>query len=152
MNNDKREYIKLQSEEISQESIKNIKAILDGINLYLSSFDNKSLFSFSPVEPEKYETAFMLFLSGISENISKLTDLNARLASLLIEADRAMMIETVLNLQKRFDAFCVFEKELYEYTESVDDAIQGKKISQSFIVAKTQKFKISTEYLLKENT
>lgn len=146
------DYIELQKNEISQKNVEITKAIIENINLYLSSFNNAATFSFSRSDTKKDEEAYMKFLLGISQKISALSDLNAKLASLLIEADKAMMIEATLLLQKRFDAFCVFENALYDYTSTLAEAFSNNRASPSFIVSATQKFKFSVEYLLKENS
>lgn len=150
--NDQHDHIELYKLKLSEETHILAEDIIKDTDTYLSKFNISSSFSFSKTNLTELENNYMNFLMTLSPKISKLTSLNAELASLIIAADKAKKIETTLLLQKRFDAFCIFEKALYEYTSSIDQAFENGKISTSFIIASTQKFKISMQFLLNENT
>lgn len=145
------DYIELYKTQLSENTIILTKAIIEGIDLYLSKFSIKASLSFSAPNKEKYEEDYMNFLLSISPKISELTELNAELASLIIASDKAAKVETTILLQKRFDAFCLFEKSLYEYTTAIDTTISSNNISTSFIVSATQKFKLATQLLQQAN-
>ena len=136
--------------KLLENSVEIIKNLIEDINQYLSNFDRATSFSFSKIDTEKYENSYMNFLLKISPKISELTAINAETASLIITSDRAQKIEIKLILEKRFDAFCLFEKALYEYTSNIDNAFLNNKITASFIVSNTQKLKMATQLLLNE--
>ena len=138
--------------KLSEKTIREAKIIIKETDTYLSGFNISSSFSFSKPDIKKIENDYMTFLMKISENISNLTAINAEVASLTILADKTAKIEATILLQKRFDAFSAFEKALYEYTESIDNAFSSNKISALFIISATQKFKLATEHLLKTNS
>ena len=150
--NEQYDYIELKKVELSAKTVELAKSIIKETDGYLSKFNIAASFSFSAPNVEKIENDYMTFLLKISKNISLMTDLNAELASLIIAADKAAQIEPTLLLQTRFDAFCNFEKALYEFTSKTDDAISSGKISNSFIISSTQKFKLALETLIKSNT
>ena len=152
MNSEKNNLIESKMIELSSSTSIVTKELIRKINAFLSSFDAHTVFSFSSANTNDYEERYMLFLSGITNEISKLTSLNASLASHIIEADKAANIEATLIMQKRFDAFCLFESELYNYTEKAENAFANKQASTSFIISSTQKFKLAAENLLKENS
>lgn len=142
--------IESYQKKLLENSVEIINKIIKDIDQYLSNFDRATSFSFSKIDTDKYEHDYMNFLLIISPKISELTEINAETASLIIASDKAQKIETKLILEKRFDAFCLFEKALYEYTSNIDNAFSNNKITASFIVSNTQRFKMSTQILLKE--
>lgn len=152
MNDEKKNFIEAKMLELSESTSILAKNVISKIDAYLSSFDTRTVFSFSSTDTDFQEEKYMLFLSGITNEISKLTSLNATLASLVIEADRAANIEATLLMQNRFDTFCLFESALYDYTSDMEKAFANKQASTAFIVLSTQKFKLSAENLLKENS
>ena len=83
--------------------------------------------------------------------ISKLADLNAALASLLMKADTAMETEIVITCEKRFNAYEIFEKSFYEYTSNIENAFENSSVTPTFIINTTQKLKNSLNALIKEN-
>ena len=147
-----KQHISIESyqNKLLENSVEIIKNLIEDINQYLSNFDRATSFSFSKIDTEKYENSYMNFLLKISPKISELTAINAETASLIITSDRAQKIEIKLILEKRFDAFCLFEKALYEYTSNIDNAFLNDKITASFIVSNTQKFKMASQFLLNE--
>ena len=152
MNSEKNDLIESKMIKLSSSTSIVAKELIRKINDFLSSFDAHTIFSFSSANISAQEEKYMRFLSGITNEISTLTSLNASLASLIIEADRAANIEATLLMQKRFDIFCLFESALYDYTSNIEKAFTNKQASTSFIVLSTQKFKLSAENLLKENS
>ena len=102
---------------------------------------------------------FLLFTGGaVSDGqrqplgmISKLADLNAALASLLIKADTAMETEIVITCEKRFNAYEIFEKSFYEYTSNIENAFENSSVTPTFIINTTQKLKNSLNALINEN-
>ena len=150
--NNQLDVIDTQKAKLSEKTVSEAKTIIKEINAYLSGFNISSSLSFSKPDIKKLENDYMNFLMKISENISTLTKINAEVASLTILADKATKVETTVLLQKNFDAFCNFEKALYEYTESIDTAFSNNKISISLIVSATQKLKLITECLMEINT
>ena len=147
-----KQHISIESyqNKLLENSVQIIKNLIEDINQYLSNLDRATFFSFSKIDTEKYENSYMNFLLKISPKISELTAINAETASLIITSDRAQKIEIKLILEKRFDAFCLFEKALYEYTSNIDNAFLNDKITASFIVSNTQKFKMASQFLLNE--
>ena len=97
--------------EISKATVTIAESMVEKIDLYLSSFDKKDIFSFASEKArvEEYTEKYFLFLIGISDHIKILTDLNAKVASLLIAADKAMEIDVVVLAEKRLYAFDDFE-------------------------------------------
>ncbi len=152
MNENQKNAIQSQMLELSKGTFNTATEIIKKIDAYLSSFNKYSAFSFSRDDSVNCEEKHMIFLSSITNEISVLTSLNASLASLIIKADKAALIEPTLLMQKRFDAFCLFEKSLYNYTCEIEKALTSKKISSTFIIASTRKFKSATENLLQENS
>ena len=142
--------IELYQTKLLEKSIEIIKKLTEYIDQYLSNFDITNSFSFSKINVEKYEHDYMNFLLTISPKISELTAINAETASLIIASDRAQKIDIKLILEKRFNAFCLFEQALYEYTSNIDNAFSNNKVTSSFIVSSTQKFKMATQLLLNE--
>lgn len=151
MNDDQKKLIESQALDISKRTVTATSELIKKLNAYLSNFNKSSIFSFSSASSEEYEEKYMLFLSSISNDVSEMTSLNAALASLIIKADKAALIEITLVMQKRFDAFYLFESALYDYTQSMDEILSQNHVSISAIVASAQKFKISAENLIKEN-
>ena len=84
--------------------------------------------------------------------ISKLANINASLASLLIKADEAMETEIVIICEKRFNAYEIFEKSFYEYTTNMENSFEQASATPAFIINSTQKLKNSLNTLIIENS
>ena len=84
--------------------------------------------------------------------ISELSSLNAKLASLLIEADKSMHVELIIICENKFNAYEKFEHELYEYIKSLEDAFANSSASASLIINLTQRLKNSLTALIEMNT
>ena len=121
---------------------------------YLTTFDAAKQFSFSDAKNNKakYEYNYYSYASSIIEVITELSALNAELSSLLILADQKMDIELIPILQKRFDVFLLFEKSLYHYTSTVEKAFDEGAPTITFLINAANKFKLSIENLITENT
>lgn len=121
---------------------------------YLSGFDSSKQFSFSSArnDKEKHEQAYYRFAASLIDSVRGLSSANAELSSLLIESDRKMDVELILALQKRFDAFEIFEHSLYEYTSSVEAAFDNGAPSMAFLINSANKFKLAVKNLINENS
>ena len=129
------------------------KKIVTAIDAYASSFGRAESLSFFAANNnlEEYEERYLRFTLELTDTVSELSTLNAKLASLLIAADKAMEIDLTLFLQKRFDAFVLFEQALYEYTSSVESAFSSGTASARFLINSVQRLKSATERLIQEN-
>ena len=145
--------LKILQDDISAKTINTINQIIVLTNAYTSEFDKKEIFSFSNKEEQtrKYYDRYFSFVLEISPMISKLADLNAALASLLIKADTAMETEIVITCEKRFNAYEIFEKSFYEYTSNIENAFENSSVTPTFIINTTQKLKNSLNALINEN-
>ena len=137
--------------DMTRQATQKLKTMTDE---YLATFDAAKQFSFSDAKnnKDKYEYNYYLFASSMIETVRELSSLNAELSSLLIIADQNMDVELITALQKRFDAFLIFEKALYEYTSSVESALDEGKATMAFLVNSANKFKKSIENLMSSNT
>lgn len=145
--------LKILQDDISAKTINTINQIIVLTNAYTSEFDKKEIFSFSNKEEQtrKYYDRYFSFVLEISPMISKLADLNAALASLLMKADTAMETEIVITCEKRFNAYEIFEKSFYEYTSNIENAFENSSVTPTFIINTTQKLKNSLNALINEN-
>lgn len=145
--------LKILQDDISAKTINTINQIIVLTNAYTSEFDKKEIFSFSNKEEQtrKYYDRYFSFVLEISPMISKLADLNAALASLLMKADTAMETEIVITCEKRFNAYEMFEKSFYEYTSNIENAFENSSVTPTFIINTTQKLKNSLNALINEN-
>ena len=145
--------LKALQEEIAIKTINTASLLIRMIDTYMGDFNKSDLLTFKrgKEQNERFSTQYYFFVSSISPIISELTSLNARLASLLIAADKAMDVELVVACEKRFNAFEAFERDLYEYTSSVEAQLSNSSASASFLLKAAQKFKTASERLLNEN-
>lgn len=145
--------LKALQEEIAIKTINTASLLIRMIDTYMGDFNKSDLLTFKrgKEQNERFSTQYYFFVSSISPIISELTSLNARLASLLIAADKAMDVELVVACEKRFNAFEAFEIDLYEYTSSVEAQLSNSSASATFLLKAAQKFKTASERLLDEN-
>ena len=145
--------LKSKQESISSQTAALTKKIIEATDKYISEFNKDEIFAFSSKKQhsEKYTEKYYLYLSGISKYISQLTALNAELASLLIQADKAMEIELILLCEKNFNAFEKFEHALYNYTFCVENELINSNASATFLINSAQTFKIAATNLMNEN-
>lgn len=145
----------LTQERISSSTILLLDKLIKSIDNYLNGFNQKEILYFSSSTSKEslkeYTENYFLFVSSIAPIISELTSLNAELASLLIKADKNMVIELIVTCEKKFNAFEGFERALYEYTSSVEKELLNSNANAAFLINATQKFKIAAERLVKEN-
>ena len=82
--------LKALQENISSQTIILLKEIITKTDDYMSDFEKKTLFTFSNYKNDIkiYTEKYFIFISEIAPMISRLTDLNAELASLLIGSDK----------------------------------------------------------------
>lgn len=148
-----RDYLQMLQDDISSKTIHTINQIVALTNAYMSDFDKNDIFAFSNKNEnyKKYYDRYFSFIFEISPMISKLADLNAALASLLIKADKAMETKIVITCEKRFTAYEKFEKNFYEYTLTIETAFENSNATPAFIINATQKFKNSLNTLISEN-
>lgn len=147
----------MQQENISKKTValaNNIKGAADD---FINSFNQNDMFTFrsssnSKRNLEEYLEKYYLFFSKISPMISELSSLNAKLASLLIEADKSMHVELIIVCENKFNAYEKFEHELYEYIKSLEDAFANSSASASLIINLTQRLKNSLTALIEINT
>lgn len=146
-------YSELQK-EIAASTVNLAQSMVTKTDAYLNSFNTKAILTFSKEKSriEEYTEKYFLFLSGLDGEVRALTDLNAALASLLIEADKHMEIDVVVLAEKRLYAFDDFEHDLYNYTSSSEEALLGECATASFLVNNTQKFKEALKKLICANT
>ena len=147
------EKLKSESQRLSADTINESEKIIAAINTYTSSFNIQNSFSFS-ISKKQIEGLFedyLKFASSIYNTVIRLSNLNATLSSLLIEADKAMEIELTLSLESRFNAYKLFEASLYEYTSTVESAFDNNKLSISVLLNSVQKFKNAVLNLILEN-
>ena len=139
--------------DIASKTANITKEIIAEIEIYMNSFDKKELFSFSRnnIELKKHSENYFSFMSEISSKIAILIEENARLASLLIKADKAMDIALIATCEKRFNAFEVFEQELYKYTSSMEKAFSNGTPPPTFLLNASQQFKAALNKLLEVN-
>ena len=145
---------KALQEKIAKATITLSKSILAKIDTYLSCFNKNDILSFTSEKKriEEYTEKYFLFLSGINNEIVDLTDLNAKGASLLIAADKAMEIDVVIIAEKRLYAFDDFEHDLYSYTSTMEKALLDQTATAIFLVNTTQKFKTDIQKLINANS
>ena len=145
--------LKALQEEIAIKTINTASLLIRMIDTHMGDFNKSDLITFKrgKEQNERFSTQYYFFVSSISPIISELTSLNAKLASLLIAADKAMDVELVVACEKRFNAFEAFERDLYEYTSSVEAQLSNSSASATFLLKAAQKFKTASERLLNEN-
>ena len=138
--------------DISSNTIFSAKEILKSVEAYMNSFDRKEFLSFSSkTDAEKYSKNYQALLSSISANIPPLISENARLASLLVKADRAMCTEIIVLCEKRFNAFEAFEQELNKYMSAMENIFANGKPNPSFLLNSAMQFKIALNALIEAN-
>ena len=147
----------MQQENISKKTVALANNIKDAADDFINSFNQNDLFTFrsssnSKRNLEEYLEKYYLFFSKISPMISELSSLNAKLASLLIEADKSMHVELIIVCENKFNAYEKFEHELYEYIKSLEDAFANSSASASLIINLTQRLKNSLTALIEINT
>ena len=147
------EELKVKQKLISLQTINFANQLKNSINVYINEFDKNHFLNFSNNKAliKKYADRYFLFISNISNAITELKNLNARLSSLLIEADKIMDVELVISCEQKFNAFEIFEKDLYEYTATVENAFSTSMATSTFLINALQKLKNSVEQLIKEN-
>lgn len=143
----------IMQKSISSKTISVAKKIIIEIDNYINQFNKADIFSFTRKENEekKQSEAYYLFLLSISPMISEMTEQNAKLASLLINADKKMQIELIIICEKKLDAFEIFEQEFYSFTSSIEKAFSNNTSNSVFLVNTAQKFKNSINKLISEN-
>ena len=138
--------------DISSNTIFSAKEILKSVEAYMNSFDRKEFLSFSSkTDAEKYSKNYQALLSSISTNIPPLISENARLASLLVKADRAMSTDIIVLCEKRFNAFEAFEQELNKYMSAMENIFANGKPNPSFLLNSAMQFKIALNALIEAN-
>ena len=139
----------LQTEN-SNNFIKNANKLIETIDDYMNTFDKKELLSFSnsKEKAKKYKENYFSFLLALSPIISELSSCGAELASLTVKSDNAIQTDITIECEKRFNAFEKFEKDLYEYTENIENAFTASNISTVFLLNAAQKLKNSTLELI----
>lgn len=148
MNNE----LKAKQEIISAETIEVAKAIVQSANAFMNEFPKSDIFSFSNSRrTEDYSEKYFSFISSIFPLLSRLNELNADMASLLIKSDKKMEIDIIVLCEKRFNAFEAFEKSLYEYTSAMESELSKPSASVIFILNSTQKFKEALNQLITSN-
>ena len=135
---------------ISFQTIVVTNKIIESIDKHTKDFNKNEFFSFSDTSKIISEKYFS-FLAEISPLVSELNSLNSGLASLLIKADKTMDIDLIILCENKFNAFEKFEISLYEYTSSIEKAIETSKATQIFFINATQKLKTALQNLIKEN-
>lgn len=144
--------LKMAEKRISNETVRVANTIVRSADAFMKEFHKSDIFSFSdPNKKDNYEKKYFLFISSISPMLSRLTTLNAELATLLINADKAMEAELTVLCEKKFNAFETFERALYEYTSDIESELSKSTASVVFILNTTQKFKEALNQLIKEN-
>lgn len=143
----------IMQKSISSKTISVAKKIIIEIDNYINQFNKADIFSFTRKENEekKQSEAYYLFLLSISPMISEMTEQNAKLASLLINADKKMQIELIIICEQKLDAFERFEQEFYSFTSSIEKAFSNNTSNSVFLVNTAQKFKNSINKLISEN-
>ena len=143
----------IMQKSISSKTISAAKKIIIEIDNYINQFNKADIFSFTRKENEekKQSEAYYLFLLSISPMISEMTEQNAKLASLLINADKKMQIELIIICEQKLDAFERFEQEFYSFTSSIEKAFSNNTSNSVFLVNTAQKFKNSINKLISEN-
>ena len=143
----------IMQKSISSKTISVAKKIIIEIDNYINQFNKADIFSFTRKENEekKQSEAYYLFLLSISPMISEMLEQNAKLASLLINADKKMQIELIIICEQKLDAFERFEQEFYSFTSSIEKAFSNNTSNSVFLVNTAQKFKNSINKLISEN-
>ena len=143
----------IMQKSISSKTISVAKKIIIEIDNYINQFNKADIFSFTRKENEekKQSEAYYLFLLSISPMISEMIEQNAKLASLLINADKKMQIELIIICEQKLDAFERFEQEFYSFTSSIEKAFSNNTSNSVFLVNTAQKFKNSINKLISEN-
>lgn len=138
---------------ISLKTISVANKMINAIDNYINQFNKTDIFSFSRKKDEEKKQVenYYLFLIDISSLITEITNQNAKLASLLIAADKKMQIDLIIICEKRLNAFEIFEQEFYAFTSSIEKAFSNNTASTAFLVNTAQKFKNSINKLISEN-
>ena len=149
MNNE----LNLLYQQISATTVSVAKALIGIVDNYLNEFNKADFLTFtkSKNQSEKYLNQYHLFLTNISPMITELTSTNARLASLLIKADKAMDVETVVLCERCFAAFEEFERNMHEYTIAMESLFEGSSATATSITKLTQRLKNAIERLIEAN-
>ena len=149
MNNE----LNLSYQQISATTVSIAKALMGIVDNYLNEFSKEDFLTFSKSknQSDKYLNQYHLFLTNISHVITELSSTNARLASLLIKADKAMDIEIVALCEKCFNAFEDFERNMHEYTVAMESLFEGSIATATAITKLTQRLKNAIERLIEAN-
>ena len=149
MNNE----LNLSYQQISATTVSIAKALMGIVDNYLNEFSKEDFLTFSKSknQSDKYLNQYHLFLTNISHVITELSSTNARLASLLIKADKAMDIEIVALCEKCFNAFEDFERNMHEYTVAMESLFEGSSATATAITKLTQRLKNAIERLIEAN-
>ena len=94
-----------------------------------------------------------LFSSNETQTTSVMLNLSskaAKLASLLIAADRAMNVELIILCEKQFNAYEKFEKEYYEYVASIENEFENSVLSVNFLSRAIKKLELQIDEFIGE--
>ena len=138
--------------DISSNILASAMTIRKSVEEYLNSFDKKEFLYFSNnSNTEKHTRNYHRLLSSISENLPNLIAENARLSSLLIDADNAMNTDLIVLCEKRFNIFESFERELDKFMSSMENAISNGNPTPAFFLNSAMQFKNALDALIDAN-
>ena len=148
--------LKIKQENISKRTVALAKDMQNAANEFINGFNQADMLTFSigqsKSKSDEYLKKYHAFFAKISPMITELSRINARLASLLIQADKEMKVDIIVACENRFNAYEKFELELYEYIKSIEDAFENSTASATFIINATQRLKNSLSVLIEKNT
>lgn len=105
------------------------------------SFDEKS----KKTRSEQLYSLFNYNSFETSKAMSILAGKNAKLASLLIAADKAMDIELITICEKKFNAYEKLEKDYYEYITNVENEFTKSILTANFLIKAIQKLELQLD-------
>ena len=144
--------IKNISEElniISTEVSVHAKELVCRTDVYLSTFDSASLFSFSDGKSRNklYKENYYRFISSLNDVVKVLNAAIAKLSALLERADNEFDFDAMVLSGNRLDAFLCFEKALGEFSNATKKAISLDNISPSQLILEARKLRAAAEAL-----
>ena len=147
--------LKIKQENISKRIVALAKDMQNAADEFINGFNQGDMLTFSrgqsKSKSDEYLKKYYAFFAKISPMITELSRMNARLASLLIQADKEMKVDIIVTCENRFNAYEKFELELYKYIKSIEDAFENSTASATFIINATQKLKNSLSVLIEKN-
>ena len=145
--------LKEQQIELSSKAMQTASVIKQHLQLLMADINRIShgstFFSFDENRRKKHSEQLYSIFSYNSLETSKamsiLAEKNAKLASLLIAADKAKDVELISLCERKFNAYESLERNYYEYIASIEKEFTESILTVNFLVRAIQKLELQLD-------